>query len=73
MTILNSLILSILCTATLFAAHAFPLNSRVIEPRMAQREDKKTNVWWLVGFFYYVVALLPTIYLFSELFLKQKK
>ena len=54
---------AIICTAALFAAHAIPLNTKVIEPAMSRKE-----VWsYPAGFAYYSVALVIAVFVSHKL------
>lgn len=49
---------ALLCSAALFAAHAFPLNGKVIEPAMVAKKP-----WaYPAGFLYYAAALAVVLY-----------
>lgn len=51
------------CSATLYLAHEFPLNSKVIEPHMA----KGSRIAYVGGLLYYAVFLLIPIYVFHKI------
>lgn len=57
---------ALLCSAALFAAHAFPLNSKVIEPAMVQGK------WWAYpfGYVYYTAALSIVLFGVHSVFSK---
>jgi hypothetical protein len=62
MKLLSIVLISFVCSAMVFAAHAFPLNEKVIEPAMI----KYKGSWgpYIAGFFYYAVALFLPLALF---------
>ena len=50
---------ALLCSLTLFVAHAMPLNTKTIEPAMVAKKR-----WaYPAGFLYYATALLLPIYI----------
>jgi hypothetical protein len=55
-------VLSLILSATLFAAHAFPLNEKVIEPAMVRNK----GAWgpYVAGYFYYALWLFFPLALF---------
>lgn len=55
------LIQSIICTVALFTAHAFPLNTRVIEPAMLRKD-----IWaYPAGFVYYGAFIYAALAIFD--------
>lgn len=57
-------LLALVCSATLFAAHAFPLNSKVIEAAMIR--DKEAWWPWVAGYFYYAIWFFIPLALFLK-------
>lgn len=58
---------AVACSAMLFIAHGFSLNTKVIEPKMA----KGDRIAFVLGLFYYALFLLIPIYLSHKLLLHQ--
>ena len=59
---LHVIIEALLCSATLFAAHALPINGKVIEPAMVAKKQ-----WaYPAGFLFYALALMLPIFSLSK-------
>lgn len=59
--------MSLILSGTLFAAHAFPLNEKIIEPAMARHSAGA----YVAGFFYYALWLFFPLSLFLSCFGKK--
>jgi hypothetical protein len=51
----TALVSAVVSTVVLFVFHAFPLNSKIIEKHLAERD---TVLWWGIASLYYFVILL---------------
>jgi hypothetical protein len=49
----TALVSALVSTCVLFIFHAFPLNSKIIEKRLAAEKD--SVLWWAVASMYYFV------------------
>jgi hypothetical protein len=52
------ILVAFVATVTLFLAHAFVLNSKYIEPKLAAARGSDAAVWWAIAFAYYFGAHL---------------